>query len=297
MSNTISEETWTKKQLIEKVEYYRSSSNSSSIASVKQQIEPIGKELFLNTEEGKVRILTYNMENEDKLPLYVDIHGGGFVLGNAEMDDPFMMNIALKANVKIINIDYSLAPEFPFPKALKECYAVIKYSKEHHEEFGIDPEKIAVGGHSAGGNISAALCLLDNKNQILNFKALVLDYPALDVYTDVGLKPQPKGSLPISMCRFFDACYCNDKEERKNPLISPTYASYEDLRSFPPTLIITAAHDSLCKEAEEFRDKLMESGVKVTHKRFDAKHGFNLTKGLAADESWQMIIKHLKRNL
>jgi acetyl esterase len=344
MEKTSKEKVLTDKQLKSKVKWIRFFMSVYNLVSLKKMKRLFGKEIFLTTDEGKVRVLTYNMDNPQRLPLFVNIHGGGFVLGNPEMDDPFMPNIANKANVKIISIDYSLAPEFPFPKALNECFAVVKYAKEHPDEFGIDPDKIAVGGQSAGGNISAGICLIDknkmetsnnlsrhadaessltfsispciqgiadqvrndecvensdiiNPYKTLGIKCLILDYPPLDVYTEAGLKPQPKGSLPIFMCRLFDACYCNNKEARKNPLMSPVFATIDDLRSFPPTLVISASRDSLFEEDEKFRDKLLEAGVEVTHKRFDDVHGFNLAPGANSDESWQMIIDHLRRYL
>ena len=172
----------------------------------------------------------------------------------------------------------------------------MQYAKEHPDELGIDPDNIAVGGHSAGGNLSAAICLINHSNE-LGLKCLILDYPPLDLYTEASLKPQPKGALPIFICRLFDACYCNDKEERMCPLISPAFAPLDELSYFPPTLIITARYDSLCEEGERFRDKLVEAGVEVTHKRFEAKHGFNMSPGVESDESWQLIISHLKRYL
>jgi acetyl esterase len=295
MKKAKKEKVLTVKQLKRRINGIRLLMSILSAVSFKKKRKCAGIEKFLPTDKGSVRVLTYNMDNTQRLPLYINIHGGGFVLGNAEIDDPFMPDIADKANVKIISIDYSLAPEFPFPKALDECYAVVKYAKEHPEEFGIDPERIAVGGQSAGGNLSAGICLLDNVKKQLGIKCLILDYPPLDLYTDAGLKPQPKGALPVFMCRVFDAGYCNDREERNNPLISPVYATVDDVRSFPPTLIITAFFDSLCGEGERFRDKLIEAGVEATHRRFNAKHGFNLEPGTDSDESWQMIMTHLKR--
>jgi acetyl esterase len=138
---------------------------------------------------------------------------------------------------------------------------------------------------------------MDKENKSLGIKCLILDYPPLDVYTEAGLKPLPKGSLPVFMCRIFDASYCNDKEARKNPLMSPVYSTLDEVRHFPPTLVITASRDSLCGEGERFRDKLIEAGVKATHKRFDDIHGFNLNPGANSDESWQLITDHLKRYL
>ena len=287
----------TDKQLRRRIRAIRWLMSAISSNSLKKRETYIGKELYLNTDEGKVRVLGYNLENKEKLPLFVNLHSSGFSMGNAEMDDPFMINVATNANVKILCVDYSLAPESPFPKALNECYAVIKYAKENPDELGIDADRIAVGGHSAGGNISAAICLMDNERKLLNIKCSILDYPPMDLYKDCSLKIRPKGSLPVFMCQTFHECYLNDKEARKNPLVSPLFASIDQLRSFPPTLIITASNDLLFTEAEEFRDKLLEADIKVTHKRFNAIHGFNLKHGGIADESWQMMIDHLNKYL
>lgn len=262
-----------------------------------------GRELFLNTGEGRVRVLAYNLENRERLPLFVNIHGGGFIMGSPEMDDPYMMNVALGANVKILSVDYSLAPEAMFPKGLDECYAVIKYAQNNSEEFGIDSQNIAVGGHSAGGNFSAAICLKNAQTGELNLKCAILDYPPLDIYTDPYLKPRGRGIvarlfLNPKQARIFNECYRNRKEERKNPLISPVYAARDQLKTFPPTLIITAGKDSLCAEALLFRDKLAEAGVDLSHRHFESsEHGFTLSKRPDAREAWQLMIGHLKRCL
>ena len=291
------EKTFTKDELIKKV------SRIKKMMDKRRAKTPVGRELFLDTEEGKVRVLTYNLENPEKLPLFVNIHGGGFILGNPEMDDPYMMNVALNANVKIISIDYSLAPESMFPKGLNECYTVLKYAQNNPDKFGINENKIVVGGHSAGGNFSAAICLKNAQSKELNIKGLILDYPPLDIFTDPYLKPRGSGLVAIiflspKQCRTFNECYFNIKEERKNPLISPVYASQEQLKTFPPTLIITAGKDSLCTEAENFKDMLIESGVDVTHKRFESSpHGFTLSSRPDAQEGWKMMIEHLKRCL
>jgi acetyl esterase len=292
------EKTYTREELIKKVSRFKRLSLKYS-----RRRDAAGRELFLDTGEGKVRVLTYNLENPEKLPLFVNIHGGGFIIGGPEMDDPYMMNVALNANVKILSVDYSLAPEAMFPKGLDECYAVVKYAQHHPEELGIDSRKIAVGGHSAGGNFSAAICLKNAQTKELNIKGLILDYPPLDIYTDPYLKPKGSGLIAMlflnpKRCRIFDECYCNKKEERKNPLISPVYATPDQLKTFPPTLIITAGKDSLCAEAELFRDKLIEAGVDVWHKRFESSpHGFTLSQRPDAREGWQMMIEHLKRCL
>lgn len=294
MNNIPKEKEYTREQLIKKMKFFKwMAARSVKVSGSRKGSE--GKELFLDTEEGKIRVLTYNFEEAEKKPLFINIHGGGFILGSPEMDDPYLMNVAKKANIKILSIDYSLSPEKVFPKAMNECFAVVKYAKEHAEELGIDPKRIALGGHSAGGNLSTAICLKDSEKKELDIKCLILDYPPLDIFTDPYLKPKFKGSLPPKMCRLFNQCYCNNKEERKNPLISPVFASVEQLKSFPPTLIITAGRDSLYKEAEVFKDKLIEAGITVKHKRFEnSVHGFTLSDKPDAIEGWEMIIDHLK---
>jgi acetyl esterase len=299
MFGTRKEKNYTYEELIEKTNKIKSLEEKSSPAK-QRKTAAAGKELFLNTDEGKIRVLAYNLENPEKLPLFVNIHGGGFLFGNPEMDDPYMTNVAINANVKILSVDYSLSPQSVFPQALNECYAVVKYAQNHSEEFGIDSQNIAVGGHSAGGNLSAAICLKNSEAKELNIKCLILDYPPLDIYTDPYQKPKGKGFvariiLSPKVAGIFNACYCNNKEERRNPLISPVYAEKDQLKTFPPTLIITAGKDSLCAEAEIFRDKLIAAGVETKHKRFEfSQHGFTHSNKPDAMEGWQIMIEHLK---
>ena len=253
-----------------------------------------GKEMFFHTPEGRIRVLAYNMDKDGPLPLYVNIHGGGFTAASAESDDKYMNDIAEKINIKIFNVDYSLAPENPFPKALNECFEVSKFAKEHADELQIDPDRIAIGGHSAGGNLGAAVCIKDAAEGELGIKGLIIDYAPLDLYTDAYLKPSPKGAIPPKAARVADPSYCHKKEDRKNPLVSPVYATTDQLKAFPPTLVITASGDSLCEEGEKFKDLLIEAGVNVTFKRFNAKHGFTHSGGADADKAWGMMTEHLK---
>jgi acetyl esterase len=100
------------------------------------------------------------------------------------------------------------------------------------------------------------------------------------------------------MARLFDQAYCGTREDAKNPLLSPLFAETEQLRSFPPTVMLSAGQDSLAPEEAAFKDKLEAAGVAVTYKLFEgAAHGFTLKKGPACDEAWQMMIDHLRRNL
>ena len=257
-----------------------------------------GREMFFETELGKIRALTYNIESYGILPVFVNLHGGGFVMGSAESDDPFMPSIAEGANVRVINVDYSLAPENPFPRAVEEVYAVLRYLKRNADELRIDPNRIALGGHSAGGNFTASVCIMDAERKEIGIRCAILDYPPLDVYTDPSMKPQPAEAIPVDMGRLFDACYHNVREERKNPLISPLYASYDQLQAFPPTLIITAEYDSLCNESEKFWKKMKNVNDHVEYKCFKGcYHGFTHENVPEARLAWETMISFLQRNL
>lgn len=267
----------------------------------------IGKDTWYPTEKGSVRALTYGFENTEVTPLLVNIHGSGFVMGSAAMDDPFMPQFVEKCNVKVISIDYTLAPDEMFPFALEQCYAMIKYAKEHAADLKIDPERIMIMGHSAGGNFCAAIGLMENEKNELGLKGIILDYPPTDIATDAYDKPRPKGALPPQLSRIFDAAYCRP-EERSNPLVSPAYATEDMVCNFPPTLVITAGQDSLATETEKFKDILLNAGVEVTFRRFEgAIHGFTIITEKQAKKfpdiyekslvAWQMMVDFVNANI
>jgi acetyl esterase len=214
----------TREQLLRKVGSFRLLTTLFGRAMMGLGGKGHGRELFLDTRAGRARVLAYRLEDPEILPLFVNMHGGGFVIGHPEMDDRFLPRVADEANVKILGVDYSLAAEARFPVAINECYAVVKYAKEHAAELGIDPERIAIGGHSAGGNFSAAVCLLDAGRKELGLKALILDYPPLDIATDPYLKPRPKKALSPRM----SACSTRPtpaterrRRTRSSPLATP----------------------------------------------------------------------------
>lgn len=267
----------------------------------------VGTVTWFDTEKGRVRVLTYGFENPSVKPLLVNIHGSGFSIGSAAMDDPFMMQFVEKCDVKIISIDYTLAPEGQFPLALEECRAVIQYAKEHARELKVDPDRIVVMGHSSGGNLCAAIGLMESGTSPLGLKGIALSFPHLDLSTDIADKPRPKGSLPLWAGRVFFESYC-DPQERTNPLASPSLAKEDMLDRFPPTLLIAAGGDALALEADHFKDTLLRAGVNVTFKCFEGMpHGFMIItekQGKKKPETyrqallaWQMAIDFVNENI
>lgn len=256
-----------------------------------------GKELFWDTSAGKVRVLFNNYDCDEVRPVHFNIHGGGFNTSFPEVDDKYMQMFSDKLGIKVINIDYTLAPEAQFPVAMNQCKAVVEYAKAHAEELKIDTERMSIGGYSAGGNLSAAVILSDPE-RTLGIKGCIIAYAPMDIYTDPYLKPSPKGCIPPQAARIADPCYFQDKEGRKNPLISPAFSTVDFVKGFPPTYVATASQDSLCQEGEKFKDTLIAAGVDVIFKRYEGeKHGFTHYKGAAADECWEEQTAFLKRVL
>ncbi|MDR2453344.1 MAG: alpha/beta hydrolase [Bifidobacteriaceae bacterium] len=264
--------------------------------------KPRGQPIALDTAAGPVRALAYG-GGEGPQPVFFDLHGGGFILGHPEMDDPFLPHLAAAAKLRVISLDYPLAPEHPFPAALDAIGAAIAAVMARAGELGVDPARAAIGGHSAGGNLAAAACLRQAGGGDWPLRAAVLDYPALDLLTDPDDKPRGRGLvarwfLTPDNLRLFNDCYCPDPARRADPLVSPLYAAAGDLAAFPPALILTAGQDALAAEAEAFGGRLEAAGRPVQRVRFDsAVHGFTLAHTRAARQAWDLMAAFLRQQL
>ena len=232
------------------------------------------QELSIPTEFGKVRVLGYGLENPKPLPILFDLHGGGFILGSADMDEAMNVQFQQQVGCKVISIDYAKAPKFPYPTAVNQVYAVVKHFYENAERYAIDRKLMAIGGHSAGGNLSAVTCLKAKHEGQFQFVCQVLDYPPLDLATSPFDKPNPKGAIPPQMAAMFDDCY-REASQAKHPYVSPVYAEPADLVGLPPALFILAGRDSLHDEALRYEQMLRNAGVATEcHDYPEAAHGF-----------------------
>ena len=189
---------------------------------------PGGEEVWLDTGLGKVRTLWYGLENSQPAPLYFDLHGGGFLLGTAAMDDEMNLELQGRVGCKIISINYAKAPDLPYPAAVDQVYAVVGHVAENAEKYGIDRGRMAIGGHSAGANLSTVTCMKAKKEGTFQFVCQILDYPPLDLATDPRDKPRPKGAISPSMAATFNACYV-DPDQARDPYVSPLFAPPQDL--------------------------------------------------------------------
>ena len=118
-----------------------------------------GEEIFLPLPDGRMRALLYRAGRSDA-PLFVDIHGGAFIFASPEEDDFFCASLRRTLDMCVVSLDYPLAPEAKFPVALEAIYAAILGLRARAAQLGFDPENISIGGHSAGGNLAAAICMM-----------------------------------------------------------------------------------------------------------------------------------------
>lgn len=255
------------------------------------------REVFVETEYGKVRTLWYGFENPAPAPIFFDLHGGGFILGSADMDQAFNLELSRRVGCKIISIDYAKAPEFPYPAAVNQVYAVVKHVFERAATYAVEREKMAIGGHSSGGNLSTVTCMQAQKAGQFQFACQVLDYPPLDLATSPFAKPQPKGCIPPAMASVFDACYIEPTQAR-DPHVSPVYATLDDLRGLPPALLLLAGRDSLHDEGMKYCDMLKTAGVVVECYAYpDALHGFTLEPSNDGADAREKMVVFLERYL
>ena len=243
----------------------------------------LGEAVEIPARSGNRHALIFRPKDvEGPHPVYIDFFPGGFVSGAPEIDSRFNQKICDKLGIVVVAPSYRLAPEAMYPADKEDALDVVRHVAANPELYGIDPERIAVGGHSAGGNIAASVALQLKDNPDVRLKCAVLDNPPLDLDTEAHEKPLPEGCIDPDMAAAFDALY-RDPKFGRDVYLSPIFATQEDLRGLPPHVIVTAEGDSLCGEGEEYAKHLMAAGVEVTGRRFlGVPHGF--TVGMAGFE-------------
>jgi acetyl esterase len=241
------------------------------------RVEPLAavRERTLRRPAGEIRVRIYLPDAVRPLPVLVYLAGGGWVLGSLDGADALCRCLADAASCAIVSVDYRRAPENRFPAALEDCYAATSWIAEHGAKEGLDPERVAIGGASAGGNLAAAVAQLarDRAGPGLVFQLLV--YPPLEheARTQSMREGQPRPFLAPADVAWCWSHYLRDPADGRNPLASPLRAT--DLHGLPSTLVITAEHDPLRDEGELYAKRLHEASVETELVRFDGvPHGF-----------------------
>lgn len=222
--------------------------------------------LHVSTRRGPVRCTVYSPpEQAEAPPVYVNLHGGGFVIRHPEADDHICRYLAATVGCVVVNVDYDVAPQRPFPTASMQAYDVVCWVADNAAEHGWDGSRLAAGGQSAGGNLAAGVAIAARDSGTPDLALQVLLYPPLDLTIDPGSKRArtDKPLLTPGLGRIFDAAYVPDPAGRADPLVSPIRA--EDLRGLAPALVITAELDLLRDEGDAYARALGAAGVPVSH--------------------------------
>ncbi|EMA35652.1 alpha/beta hydrolase [Halobiforma nitratireducens] len=208
-------------------------------------------------------------------PLVLYFHGGGWVVGSLETHDVTCRKLAAESGYPVVSVDYRLAPEHPFPAALRDCCAALEWAAENAPDLGADPERIVVAGDSAGGNLAAATALFARDHDGLEPAYQLLIYPSTgDVTETTAYEENGEGYfLTADEVDWFADQYFADEIDRGNVYALPRRAN--DLSDLPPATVVTAGFDPLRDDGGAYADRLKDDGVPVSHHHYDdVVHGF-----------------------
>lgn len=215
--------------------------------------------------------------------LLVFFHGGGFVVGDLDTHDNSCRWLASRAPVRVLAVDYRLAPEHQFPAAIDDALGAFRWAAQHASELGADPDRIAVGGDSAGGNLAAGVARLAVAEGGPAPAFQLLLYPWLDLSSKrESYRLFGQGFyLTEADLEWYGSHYLSAQADARDPRCSPLLA--DKLDGLPPAYIATAGFDPLRDEAEEYARRLQATGVPVALRRHPGLiHGFFNTVGVGA---------------
>jgi acetyl esterase/lipase len=222
-------------------------------------------------------------EADGTLPVIVYMHGGGWVLGNAETHDRLVRELAVGTGAAVAFVEYERSPEARYPVAIEQGYATAQWIVQEGAANQLDPERMAVAGDSVGGGMTAALALMANERGDVRFVQQSMYYPVTDAAMDTGSYEQFAEGYFLTakgMAWFWDA-YLPDLDWRLEPYASPLRASDEQLAGLPPALVIVDEADVLRDEGEAYAGRLRAAGVAVTTVRYDGiTHDFMMLNPL-----------------
>jgi acetyl esterase len=219
-----------------------------------------------------VRLYVPHNASEEPGPTFIYFHGGGFVTGSIESHEGITRRIASGTGYRVLSVEYRLAPQFPYPAGPDDCEFVLNWALEGYgqDEWGIDRNTIAIGGDSAGGNMTAYLAQKYREK----LKAQILFYPLMQMVDFKPPKPGPQDWLQLGFMalKFIDEHYVADADPSETRL-SPLFE--KDLKNLPPAYVLTCGLDPLRDEGKLYADKLSRQGIPVEywHEKM-MPHGF-----------------------
>ncbi len=223
-------------------------------------------------------------------------HGGGWVVGSIDESDTLGRKLAERTSCAVVLVDYRLAPEYRYPVAVDDSYAALEWVAAHMDQIAGGEVPLIVAGDSAGGNLSAVMAVRARDRNGPEIAMQVLIYPVTDANFDRPSYLDPENQLLLtrdSMIWFFDH-YIPDPARRTEPDASPFYT--EDLSGLPPAVVLTAEHDPLRDEGEEYAQRLEDAGVEVNLQRHKGQmHAFFALLMLPGSErGMQQVVRAIR---
>jgi acetyl esterase len=252
------------------------------IGGIFEKVESV-RNLKLPGPAGEIPARLYTPGKGTAYPLFVLLHGGGWVIGDLDSADNMARFLCKHVPCAVLSVDYRLAPEHVFPAAVEDSFAAVQWAAAHAGELGGDPKRVLVGGDSAGGTLSAVVAQMVQQKGGPRLAGQVLFYAATDAANlDTPSYKEFDGQsfgLPKRDVEWFLEQYTPNPKDRLDPRVSPLRR--EDLHGLPPALVVTAEFDVLRDEGEAYARRMQEAGVKVKLMRCNGMvHGFLSLVGL-----------------
>jgi len=229
---------------------------------------------------GMIPLHVYTPAGEGPFPVLLFFHGGGFVCGSLEEFDPFCSQLAIGAKCVVVSVGYRLAPEHKHPAAVEDAITALEWIAANADKVNGDKTRVAVGGDSAGGNLSVILTIIAREKGIkLVYQVLICPWLFADSFTRDSYNYFGEGLwLSTKTMRWYKNHYLQNEEQAKSYLVSP--GLIEDVKGFPPALVLTAEFDVLHDEGEEYANRLKEAGIQVKYNCYEGMlHDFVILPG------------------
>jgi len=238
------------------------------------------------------------------LPVFLFIHGGGWILGDFPTHERFVRDLVADSGLTAVFVNYTPSPEAHYPTAINEIHAAAKWVAAHGDEIKVDGKRLAIVGNSVGGNMTAAVALMALHKGGPDFKCQVMLWPVTDANFDTGsyLEYANGYFLSRAMMQWFWDAYAPAGAQRREIYASPLQATTEQLKGLPPALVQVAGNDVLRDEGLAYARNLDAAGVDVTVVRYENLiHDYGLLNAIsqvpAVRDALHQVAETLKNHL